>query len=57
MSFMLLLFLKVEEENGIVEKFDWAVEGILLPLVCLVGVFGKIIIRIYLGCIIFVCIM
>ena len=34
-------FLKVGEENGIVEKFDWAVEGILLPLVCLVGVFGK----------------
>ena len=45
MSVMLLIsffkFLKVEEENGIVEKFDWAVEGILLPLVCLVGVFGK----------------
>jgi len=31
---------EVVEENGLVEKFDRAVEGILLPLVCLVGVLG-----------------
>ena len=30
------------EENGLVEKFDRAVEGILLPLVCLVGVLGAV---------------
>ena len=32
--------MQVEEESGVVEKFDWAVEGILLPLVCLVGIIG-----------------
>ena len=33
---------KVEDEESLEKEFKWAVEGLLLPLVCLVGVLGNI---------------
>ena len=33
---------KVEEEESLEKEFKWVVEGLLLPLVCLVGVLGNI---------------
>ena len=33
---------KVEDKESLGKEFKWAVEGLLLPLVCLVGVLGNI---------------
>ena len=33
---------KVEDEESLEKEFKWAVEGLLLPLVCIVGVLGNI---------------
>ena len=33
---------KVEEKESLEKEFKWVVEGLLLPLVCLVGVLGNI---------------
>ena len=39
---MKMILPKVEEEESLEKEFKWAVEGLLLPLVCLVGVLGNI---------------
>jgi hypothetical protein len=30
------------EERGLVQGLDWVLEGLLLPIVCLVGVIGNL---------------
>ena len=37
-----MIIAKVEDKESLGKEFKWAVEGLLLPLVCLVGVLGNI---------------
>ena len=47
---MKMILPKVEEEESLEKEFKWAVEGLLLPLVCLVGVLGNINISLWINC-------